>query len=284
MVVTPIRSRLRRPKPQFSFFQQLGLQLALTGLLCLLITLTLLYSISQIGAASQAERDGAMVLTTAKQLLQLTTDLETGQRGYLLSGGNTVYLEPFNLARAQLGDTLEQLQQQTAGDSEQTSQVLLITLALESRVQIAENIVSLYQAGREQEALRLFQTNRGKAYHDQIRDATERLKDRETAKQESRSEAVQVSLNFTYATAAGLGILAVISQLYSFQIASREVELRVKAEREARELALKNELMATQLKYTVTEDLIPQIASGEERDRLLKELEQTISRIERDGR
>jgi CHASE3 domain sensor protein len=81
-----------------------GRMLLASGLLLLVLGATfavLLLAVADLRGAARAARDSEEVLATANELERLVIDLETGVRGFALTGEEQ-FLEPFNAARQSL--------------------------------------------------------------------------------------------------------------------------------------------------------------------------------------
>jgi len=81
-------------------------------------------------SAGRVKRTGA-VIEQVQGLLSSMKDLETGQRGFLLTGEES-FLAPYNAAAAQLPADGERLRQMLAGDSEQRARLVALEKLVES--------------------------------------------------------------------------------------------------------------------------------------------------------
>jgi CHASE3 domain sensor protein len=97
------------------------------------------------------------------------TDMETGQRGYLLAG-DPAYLQPYTDAKGRIGRDFVSLR---AGlvhrrQSEQSLESQLESLARSKQAEM-ERTITLRQQGYRHRSFKLIDTNEGKDYMDQIR-------------------------------------------------------------------------------------------------------------------
>jgi CHASE3 domain sensor protein len=111
-------------------------------------------------SAIQAELSG---------VLKDATDMETGQRGYLLTG-NAAYLQPYTDANDRIGTDFVSLRAGLASrtESEQQLESQLESLARSKQAEI-ERSISLRQQGYRRRSFKLVDTNEGKDYMDEIR-------------------------------------------------------------------------------------------------------------------
>lgn len=102
-------------------------------------------------------------------ILKDVTDMETGQRGYLLTG-DTAYLEPYTDAKGRLETDFASLHTAFANrtQSEQSQESQLESLAKSKQAEM-ERSISLRQQGYRRRSFNLVDTNEGKQYMDEIR-------------------------------------------------------------------------------------------------------------------
>nr|MDQ2736803.1 CHASE3 domain-containing protein [Pseudomonadota bacterium] len=112
------------------------------------------------------------VITQTQAVLSTIKDAETGQRGFLLTGSEA-YLEPYNVARADLAPELKSLRNVVAGNPGQLRRVdELASLSAEKMSDLAET-VALARAGNKDAARAIVNNARGKAAMDRIRIAVD---------------------------------------------------------------------------------------------------------------
>ena len=111
-------------------------------------------------SAIQAELSG---------VLKDMTDMETGQRGYLLTG-NPAYLQPYTEAKGRIGADFMSLRTGLARRTqrEQSLESRLEALAGSKQAEI-ERSISLRQQGYRHRSFMLVDSNEGKDYMDEIR-------------------------------------------------------------------------------------------------------------------
>jgi CHASE3 domain sensor protein len=102
-------------------------------------------------------------------VLKDVTDMETGQRGYLLTG-NSAYLQPYTDAKGRTGTDFVSLRAGFANrtQSEQSAESQLESLARSKQAEM-ERSISFRQQGYRRRSFNLVDTNEGKDYMDEIR-------------------------------------------------------------------------------------------------------------------
>lgn len=101
--------------------------------------------------------------------LKDVTDMETGQRGYLLTG-DPAYLQPYTNAKDRIGTDFVRLRGALAerSRSEQLLESQLESLTKSKQAEM-ERSISLRQQGYRRRSFNLVDTNEGKSYMDEIR-------------------------------------------------------------------------------------------------------------------
>jgi len=100
-----------------------------SGLLLLMVGAAfavLLFAVADLRTSERRLQDSREVLATANQLERLVVDLETGQRGFIITG-QARFLEPWNAARAALPEQSRTLEQLVADNPVQKSRARRIT-------------------------------------------------------------------------------------------------------------------------------------------------------------
>src|SRR5260221_4328321 len=102
-------------------------------------------------------------------VLKDLTDMETGQRGYLLTG-DPAYLQPYTDAKSSIGTDFADLRAGVANraESERSQESQLESLAAEKQAEM-ERTVSLRQQGYRHRAFMLVDSNEGMEYMDRAR-------------------------------------------------------------------------------------------------------------------
>ncbi|MGX7709009.1 response regulator [Methylobacterium sp. Gmos1] len=129
------------------------------------------------GARSRAEAERlARVTALSERVLSSMKDLETGQRGYVLTGRDD-YLEPYTAALARIDGELAAIDAVTPdrGVRERRRGVIA------AETDYAARVVAARRAGGQEAALALIQTGEGKRTMDAVRDLTREVQDRATA-------------------------------------------------------------------------------------------------------
>ena len=185
-----------------------GRMVVASGLLALVIGAAfavLLSSVADLRAAERRARESESVLVVANRLERLVVDLETGQRGFIITGQEG-FLQPWRDAQAAIPGQAATLERLVDGNPEQQARAQRITQATTSYLH-DYSIPLVETARRDPPAARTVAvTEEGKQRIDQIRDEFGRFMDTErvlAAARQRRSDAA--TQRAILAAAGGLG-------------------------------------------------------------------------------
>ncbi|MBV7545498.1 response regulator [Pseudomonas sp. PDM26] len=172
------------------------------------------------------------VINNANEALKLTVDLETGMRGFLLSGDEH-FLDPYETAKPRIAVALNTLLELTADNPLQTDRVLRLQALQLEWASYAQSMIDLQRSSGDYRAV--VKAGRGKRLTDEIRKQFEDVIDSEQQLRTARSEDVRRttvwSISFYLLFIAGVsGLLAYIgrrdllnlSQSYSVNLAAQQ--------------------------------------------------------------
>jgi signal transduction histidine kinase/CheY-like chemotaxis protein/HPt (histidine-containing phosphotransfer) domain-containing protein len=108
------------------------------------------------------------VINRLQQELQGVIDMETGTRGYLISG-NEAFLGSYNSARHTVFAAAEELQRDLADNPEQTTRLSDLMVAVNAKVDALVQGVALAKAGHRDEVLDRIRTGTGPSSMDELR-------------------------------------------------------------------------------------------------------------------
>jgi PAS domain S-box-containing protein len=187
-------------------------------------------------ALSESSRQSQQVLERLATFMTHLNDIETGQRGYLLTGDER-YLEPFNKSKDAIEPEIEDLCRLTDQDAE--GGPLLSRLHSLARLKIAELGRTIELRGSDpqhgfDDALKIVKTDAGKELMDEMRRVVAELRDRAIGRRDrafKESDAVARRLVWI---ATLVSPLAVILMGLSVWVILHDVAARSRAEVEVR--------------------------------------------------
>src|ERR1700692_3557158 len=125
--------------------------------------------------------ESSTIQADISSVLKDLTDMETGQRGYLLTGDPS-YLQPYTDAKGRIGTDFAGLRAGLASrpESEQSQESQLESLATSKQAEM-ERSISLRQQGYRHRAFMLVDSNEGMEYMDRARGLLSSLSKAETS-------------------------------------------------------------------------------------------------------
>lgn len=142
--------------------------------------------------------------------------IETGQRGYLLTG-NDSYLEPYREGQAALVPLSEALTEALSGDPEQAARLVAVAGLAGHKLNEMSRTLSLRREGRIDDALEVVTQDRGRRLMVELMSELDVLIATERNKAEAlRAQRLAASNNVTYAVLATIAILLAIWGLSTF--------------------------------------------------------------------
>ena len=253
-----------------------ALQIAAVVLLILMAFNTYLAidHLKRIQATAAHSLESSSVQAGVARLSQDFTDMETGQRGYLLTD-DSAYLQPYVDAKNAIATDFANLRSSLTNrpQPEQSLEAQLESLAASKQAEI-ERTITLRQQGYRHRAFQLVQTNQGKQYSDQARSLLSSLSSLENtrfAALEKQRDA-DSSQAMSQTIAANLGLLVLTAGLFLL-IRFHERALEQQAAQSRQALAERDSQLEklTSLMSAAADQTRAQIALIEENARLLLE-------------
>ena len=253
-----------------------ALQIAAVVLLVLMAFNTYLAidHLRRIQATAALSLESSSVQVGIARVRQDFTDMETGQRGYLLTD-DSAYLQPYVDAKNGIATDFANLRSALTNrpQSEQALETQLESLAASKQAEI-ERTITLRQQGYRHRAFQLVQTNQGKQYSDQARSLLSSLSSLENTRfaalEKQRDADSSQAMSQTIAT--NLGLLVLTAGLFLL-IRFHERALERQAAQSRQALAERDSQLEklTSLMSTAADQTRAQIAVIEENARLLLE-------------
>ena len=136
------------------------------------------------------------VLNQLESFLSLAKDLETGQRGYLLTGKRN-HLEPFDSALVLVNESLDELESLTSDNQHQQQRIERIRVLLDEKIDELQETISLRRENSFEAALAVVLTDRGKNVMDDLRRVVKEFAEEEHQLLSERNRALAQSTEFT---------------------------------------------------------------------------------------
>lgn len=176
------------------------------------------------------------VKNTLSRVLSTLQDAETGQRGFLLTGDNN-YLKPFTNASLRHKTVIKHLRSLTADNPAQQKRLDKMVPLIDEKMAELNETIFLMQTQGQAAALKLVQTDRGKAVMDKLRLLINEMVQEENELLRERSELLQRNeLMALGIQLAGFVVIIIIAIFILLRIRSL-LALRAEAEEQLRHMA-----------------------------------------------
>jgi CHASE3 domain sensor protein len=136
------------------------------------------------------------VLIAINQTQSLLKDAETGQRGFLYTT-EPRYLDPYNLALAQLGSQMSALRQLTNADPTEQAEVAQLSTLTQAKLAELSRTILLYRSGQPDAAHTEVLSDRGRLIMVQIDNLIGKIQHQEAALAAARTDAARRSIRDT---------------------------------------------------------------------------------------
>ncbi len=157
-------------------------------------------------------------LEETQHLLSLLKDIETGQRGFLLTG-KSEYLEPYSSALGQISPSFEVLNGLNSDDAVQSVRVRAMEGLAKSKIEEMVHSVEVRQHVGFNESLAIVETDRGRKLMDQIRSVANLIESDDSSILEMRSrEAESKARNAGIVTGLASITLFVLVMMANFRL------------------------------------------------------------------
>jgi PAS domain S-box-containing protein len=184
----------------------------LAGFVFALFTLAVI-AIASLSSATRLSRDAERtrsaqeIIASLNLVLSLATDVETAQRGYIITGDES-YLEPHSRAEQSIMSEIERLRRLSADDPSFRQKLAALEPALQERIVRTEENIALRRSAGFAAAQASIATGRGKALHDRIRAIIADMIAGEEALLNDRQEATRQATTMTRIIIASGSVLA----------------------------------------------------------------------------
>ena len=174
------------------------------------------------------EKHAQEVLLLLDETLTLSIDVETGVRGFIITGNET-YLEPSNRAKQKIGQNLSHLRALTAPDTNQTDELESLEKLMHEAFDDALRKVDLRKSEGFERSVVEVETRKGRDLADNIRTTIERLKSGELSGLQIREQELDRNLYRTI----WILIISSLAGIVSLGLANFVVFLEIKKRRSA---------------------------------------------------
>nr|WP_315382705.1 response regulator [uncultured Sphingomonas sp.] len=221
------RRNLLRDSGGRSAWTSVGL---VVGLAFFLISGALAYrNVLALGESDAAIRHSHTVLIALDELLSTVQDAETGQRGYLLTGGQG-YLEPYTKATETLDGRLDHLQNLVSDNDVQQSNIVQLRRQVGAKLAELRETIDVRRKQGLAEALAIVETDRGKNNMDAIRAQLAAMAREEGRLRQERLDDMTAASQAAIASGLVSSLIGAALTLMIFVLVRRNLQARAREE------------------------------------------------------
>jgi signal transduction histidine kinase len=192
-----------------------------------------LYSYNQYRKASDMIEHSQQVTNRLGRILALITDVETGERGYLASSGDGIYLEAFEEALPQFPKELDQVRMLVADNPQQLQNLDSLSKRIDTKILTAQQQVDAVKKKLPISIARTYMLL-GKARMDRVRELLKKMNEIEQVRFETHSEAAEHFFRNTLIIIFTLSLLTFVTLIVSYNLLENELNTRQKTEDQLR--------------------------------------------------
>jgi len=202
-------------------------------------------------AAAALELHSVQVMLETQRLLSTLQDVETGERGFLLTGNET-FLEPYNRGRAEALGRYTALQNLTVDSPLQQRNLGALKRMMDTKIAYADARVAQLRRGDRTGAIEETGQNRGKQVMDEMRSIIESIlgeEDRLLVERRAASDSAAATAKRAAELIIGFGVLVLLGAM----VAAAAAVNAARAARALQRANLINERVREQLEARVVE-------------------------------
>ena len=202
-------------------------------------------------AAAALELHSVQVMLETQRLLSTLQDVETGERGFLLTGNET-FLEPYNRGRAEALGRYTALQNLTVDSPLQQRNLGALKRMMDTKIAYADARVAQLRHGDRTGAIEETGQNRGKQVMDEMRSIIESIlgeEDRLLVERRAASDSAAATAKRAAELIIGFGVLVLLGAM----VAAAAAVNAARAARALQRANLINERVREQLEARVVE-------------------------------
>jgi PAS domain S-box-containing protein len=202
-------------------------------LIAVISILAFYYSERRISTSKLVSRTNS-VLMEAEQTLSLVKDIESGSRGYIITG-DSIYLEYFLIAKKAIAGHVKNLETLTKDNPVQQTRIDYLSVLIDRRINFSLECIRLKNEKNTAAVNKLMATRQGKYYTDEIRYLTAAIQQDEnnllTQRQRENDKSI-AAFNRTFFIFLSSIFILLLAILFSIKT---NISMRRKAEKQGRE-------------------------------------------------
>ncbi|MEO6590605.1 MAG: CHASE3 domain-containing protein, partial [Pyrinomonadaceae bacterium] len=256
--------------------KQIPIVFAIAVFLLAVVVFFAFRSMSSLTEAMAWEKHTQEVLLQLDETMILMLNAETGVRGFMISGDETI-LEPYKSANQRVAQNMTELKILVSDNPEQTKRAAELEAIVNERMDFLAGRIALRRKSSFEEITAQFKDSRGRELSNKVRSIISEMKNDEAKLLSLRKAELNQKLIYTYRMFYLAGFAGILSLAFANFAIFREVRKRDKAEDEIRDVnknlesRVEERIRELQQKNDELEDQIRQKEYSENRRRIALE-------------
>ena len=219
---------------------------AIAAIAIILISAVSYQSLQSRSASAEMVRHTGEVISGIEAVFSSVKDMETGQRGFLITGEER-YLEPYLQGRGRYAGEIDTLKRLLADNPDQQRRLQLLQRLVEEKLVELDGTIAQRRSGQLDAAVAVVRTDRGRSAMQQVRRVVEEMRQAERDLLESRQDVWQsAAANSFFVQLAGAGTLLALVVLGAVLASRDHHEREVQGWLRAGQMALAERLAGDQ--------------------------------------
>ncbi|HET6226213.1 MAG TPA: CHASE3 domain-containing protein, partial [Bacteroidia bacterium] len=201
------------------------------------------------------------VLLEAENLISYMKDAETGHRGFLASGGDESFLDPYNSSRPNVAKTITNLELLTIDNPVQRENLEQAKKFIEEKYLQMERTIKLTRENKFDAAYqreKLGGMAQGKKVMDNLRAAVNKIKIEESKLLEIRTAEQSRYISYTPTLVSVAAIISILITIFSYIKIKQDMDIRIAKQKEDEE-----KYKETSERISIQEAIAKKIADGD---------------------
>ena len=206
----------------------------------ILITMFSYQSINKVNDNMELVNHTREVVVQLKDNLSIMQDVETGQRGFVITGKKK-YLEPFNLAIEKIKTNTAQLRNLAKDNPIQQHRIDTLEQLSKLKISLSKEIITSREQNGFEAAMKIINAEKGKNLMDGIRAISLKMQQEEERLLQERTKITDKSSQTTLTLIISGGILSIAIVIFLMLFITQDLKKRTRLEKDliqAKELSL----------------------------------------------
>ncbi len=219
----------------YSFQKRMGAFFTFSILLLVIVFFSFQRSVNRAADTARWVEHTNKVLFKSQEIMTEALEIETGTRGYIVSG-EEIYLEPFNRASAAIYPSFRELKELTRDNPGQKPRMDSLEKLIDSNLALRKQQISLVRGNKRDDLQKIFTDGTNRRLMDRLRSVIASIQAEENKLLNTRKTTNDKTIGATSRIIILFQVITALLLLAAFFVIYRNIRSRNKAEQEIRRL------------------------------------------------